>query len=142
VVVPTDGQASYAEVARFCERAAATLCARHPDLLTTEFYKKDRGGRLFLDTMRNALGATVVAAWSVRGRPGAPVSAPIAWDELDDDALRADSVRLRDVARRLATGGDPWAALRDEGASIAGALTRLSDVERRDRGARPTPRST
>ncbi len=126
VVVPTDGNDDYRAVERLCLRTTAVLVARHPDLLTTEFYKKDRGGRLFLDVFRNAPGATFVAAWSLRGRPGAPVSAPITWEELDDPALAADGIRLRDVRARLDAQGDPWIDLRARPASVARALERLS----------------
>jgi bifunctional non-homologous end joining protein LigD len=111
VVVPIDGSSTYENVAELCRRASIKLCEEHTDLLTTEFYKKDRKGRLFLDTMRNALGATVVAPYSLRGKAGAPVSTPITWEELDDPKLASDGVHLRDVRARLDSLGDPWAEL-------------------------------
>jgi bifunctional non-homologous end joining protein LigD len=126
VIVPLNGQATYEDVAAFCQRASRELCERHPELLTTAFYKKDRSGRLFLDTMRNALGATVVAPYSLRGRPGAPVSAPIRWDEVDDPALAPDGIRMRDMRARLDAGGDPWRDLRAYAGSLAHALPALS----------------
>jgi bifunctional non-homologous end joining protein LigD len=123
VVAPLDGVATFDEVAALSHRIASVLCARHPDLLTTEFYKKDRKGRLFLDMMRNAPGATFIAAYSLRGRPGAPVSAPIEWAELDDPALAPDGFKLRDIVGRLAR--DPWRDLRANVGSIAAAAKRL-----------------
>lgn len=126
VVTPIAGGADYGDVARFCQRACEALIERHSDLITTEFYKKDRKGRLFLDVMRNAPGATVVAAWSLRGRPGAPVSAPITWEELDDPALAPDGITLRDVRRRIDAHGDPWRDLRATLGSIPDALAKLS----------------
>lgn len=129
VVVPTDARATYAEVAALCNRISALLCARHPELVTTEFYKKDRRGRLFLDTLRNAPGATLIAAYSVRGRPGAPISMPIGWDEVDDPALRPDGFVLRDARARLEHRGDAWANLRARVGSVgeaAAALDRLA----------------
>ncbi|MBX3162285.1 MAG: non-homologous end-joining DNA ligase [Deltaproteobacteria bacterium] len=129
VVAPLDGRAAYAEVLALCTKIARHLVAKYPDELTIEFYKKDRKGRLFLDVMRNALGATLVAAYSVRPRPGAPVSAPIAWAEVEDPHLRPNSFTLRDVPGRIATQGDPWARLRDEPGSIDdadAALDRLT----------------
>jgi bifunctional non-homologous end joining protein LigD len=105
------------------------LCARHPDELTTEFYKKDRKGRLLLDIMRNTLGATFVAPYSLRGRPGAPVSAPIEWREVDDTALRPDGIGLRDVRARLDKHGDPWATLRAKPGSVAAATRHLEKLE-------------
>jgi bifunctional non-homologous end joining protein LigD len=130
VVAALDGAARFAEVQALCGRIAALLCARHPDLVTTEFYKKDRGGRLFLDTMRNAMGATVVAPYSLRPRPGAPVSAPIDWRDVDDPALAPDGFKLRDLRERLDAWGDPWSELRARPGSIAAAGKRLEAVER------------
>jgi bifunctional non-homologous end joining protein LigD len=115
----------YADVSRLCGAITKQLLDRHPDLITIEFYKKDRGGRLFLDTMRNGFGATVVAPYSLRGRPHAPVSCPIPWSELDDPALTASSLTLRTVLDRLDAWGDPWHELRATVGSVAAALARL-----------------
>lgn len=123
VVTPVDASADFAAVHALCNAMARVLCAREPDLFTVEFYKKDRKGRLFLDVMRNGLGATFVAAYSVRGRPGAPVSVPIGWDELD--TVTPNGFSLRDVPARLATVGDPWATLRARVGSISAALAML-----------------
>ena len=125
VVVPTDGKSGFDEVHALCNRASARLIERHPDLITTEFYKKDRKGRLFLDVMRNAPGATVVAPWSVRGRPGAPVSAPITWAEVDDPSLFPDGIRLPDVRARIKRHGNPWSELRSREGSVTTALKKL-----------------
>jgi bifunctional non-homologous end joining protein LigD len=131
VVVPLDDAAGSEEAAALTTRLAALLCRRHPELLTMEFYKKDRKGRLFLDVMRNAIGATLVAPYSLRGKPGAPVSAPIEWSELDDDALRSDTIGLRTLRDWLDRRGDPWQSLRRAPGSVAAAaraLDRLSDI--------------
>jgi bifunctional non-homologous end joining protein LigD len=93
-----------------------------------EFYKKDRGDRLFLDTMRNAPGATFIAPYSLRGRPNAPISTPITWDELDDPSLRADSFTLRSLPATLQKRGDPWRELRDREGSVATALQAVSEL--------------
>ena len=127
VIAPLDDAATFDEVGALATRIGAQLCRRHPDDLTMEFYKKDRRGRLFVDVMRNAIGATLVAPYSLRGRPGAPVSAPIAWSELDD--VSADGIRLRDLRARLDRRGDPWANLRARTGSIGGALRALDAVE-------------
>lgn len=129
VVAPLDGRATFDETGHLGNQIAALLCARHPDELTVEFYKKDRRGRLFLDTMRNALGAAIAAPYSLRGRPSAPVSAPITWDELDDPALRSDGFPLRELRARLDHRGDPWADLRAELGSVAAASERLARLD-------------
>jgi bifunctional non-homologous end joining protein LigD len=128
VIAPLDDGAAFDEVGELATRIGALLCRRHPELLTMEFYKKDRRGRLFVDVLRNAVGATLVAPYSLRGRPGAPVSAPITWSELDDPALCADGVRLRDLRARLDRRGDPWRALRARAGVVAGAWRALAGL--------------
>jgi len=128
VVAPLDGRATFDEVAALAGRISQRLCAQRPDDLTVEFYKKDRRDRLFLDTMRNAPGATIAAAYSVRGRRGAPVSAPIEWREVEDPALAPSGFTLRDVPRRLERVGDSWAKLRAHPASIERAARRLDQL--------------
>jgi bifunctional non-homologous end joining protein LigD len=127
VVVPSDGTATYEEVATFCKLAGARLCVNHPDLLTTEFYKKDRKGRLYLDTARNGLGATVAAAWSVRGKKGAPISTPLEWAEVDDPALTADGFRVQNIRARLEQVGDPWASFFADRGAITRAVADLGE---------------
>jgi bifunctional non-homologous end joining protein LigD len=129
VVAPLDGRATFEEVAALCARISRLLCAKYPDELTVEFYKKDRGDRLFLDTMRNAVGATIAAAYSVRGRAGAPVSAPIEWREVEDDGLTPGTFTLRNVPRRLEQHGDAWAKLRATPGSVVHAARRLERLE-------------
>lgn len=123
VVAPLDGADDYEVVMSLGFAISAALIARHPELCTTEFYKKDRGGRLFLDTMRNTPGATLAAPYTVRPRPGAPISAPITWDEVDD--ITPDGVRLRDVRARLDARGDPWRDLRVRVGSARAARAKL-----------------
>jgi len=76
-------------------------------LVTTEMSRAKRRGRVFADALRNAFGQTIVAPYSVRRRPRAPVSTPLAWEEVDA-TLDPARYNLRTFDRRLA-GGDPWA---------------------------------
>ncbi|GAA1261931.1 ATP-dependent DNA ligase [Pseudonocardia aurantiaca] len=99
-----------AESVGFEDAAAATraLAARaervDPDVATTAYIKEDRGGKVFLDSTR-AGGATVVAAYSPRARPGVPVSFPVAWDDLDNITPRDFTIR---TAAGLLGDTDPW----------------------------------
>jgi bifunctional non-homologous end joining protein LigD len=129
VIAPLDDAATFDEVAALGARIGALLCRRHPDILTMEFYKKDRRGRLFVDLMRNAIGATLVAPYSLRGKPGAPVSAPIEWRDVEDAALAADGIRLRDLRARLDRRGDPWRELRARPGSVAAAARALDGLD-------------
>ena len=126
VVAPLDGASTFAEVNVLADAISKRLCARHRDLLTMEFYKKDRGDRLFLDTMRNAPGATFIAPYSLRGRPNAPVSTPVTWYELEDPELRADNFTLRSLPAVLQRRGDPWRELRAQEGSVAAAMRAFS----------------
>ena len=108
VSVPLLPSSTTAEVRAFAEHVAATMVERHPDELTTAFTKADRGDRLFLDVLRNGASQTEVAAYGVRGRPGAPIAAPLEWSEVSDRALRADKWTVRNIFRRLSRRADPW----------------------------------
>ena len=114
IVVPLDGSANVEEVSRFADRVGAELVRRDPDHLTQAFSKADRGGRIFVDTGRNGYSATFAAPYAVRARPGAPVSAPCTWEELERGDAQPRSFTLRTLSDRLdRIGGDPWATLYD-----------------------------
>jgi bifunctional non-homologous end joining protein LigD len=85
------------------------LVRRHPDRLTQEFSKADRGGRILIDTGRNAYSATYAATYTVRAKPGAPVSAPCTWEEVERGEVGPRTFTLRTMAQRLAATGDLWA---------------------------------
>jgi bifunctional non-homologous end joining protein LigD len=105
VFVPIEAQATTEEVAAATRAVAARAERLDPALATTAFVRDDREGKVFLDSTR-AGGATVVAAYSPRVRPGAPVSFPVAWDELDRVAPADFTVH---TAARLIADHDPWA---------------------------------
>jgi len=88
---------------------ARELARRRPDLVTDAWWKEERGERVFVDFNQNAPHKTVFGAWSVRARRGAQVSTPFAWDELD--AIHPDDLTMATVPGRVATAGDPWAAI-------------------------------
>jgi bifunctional non-homologous end joining protein LigD len=111
VVVPIDRRTSWEDVKAFSGGVAALLSRAAPHLYTTEMAKAKRKGRILLDYLRNARGATAIEAYSTRARPGATVAAPIHWDELAD-GVRADSFTVRNMAARVAElGEDPWSEL-------------------------------
>jgi DNA ligase D len=96
--------------------AARELERRRPDLITAAWWKEERGPRVFVDYNQNAPHKTVFGAWSVRARPGAQVSAPIAWAELDD--IHPDQFTIASLAARLETDGDPWLGMNDDPQSL------------------------
>jgi bifunctional non-homologous end joining protein LigD len=105
VFVPVDEQSSIEDMAAATRALAARAERLDPALATTAFIREDRGGKVFLDSTR-AGGATVVATYSPRIRPGTPVSFPVPWDDLDRVAPRDFTVH--NVPQLLADG-DPWA---------------------------------
>jgi DNA ligase D len=88
---------------------ARELERRRPELITAAWWKEERGRRVFVDFNQNAPHKTIFGAWSVRARPGAQVSTPFGWDELD--TIEPDSLTIATVPARVAQAGDPWAAM-------------------------------
>ena len=115
-------------------RAAAVAVARElerrrPDLITAAWWKEERGQRVFVDFNQNAPHKTVFGAWSVRARPGAQVSTPIAWAEIDD--IHPDQFTIASVPARLAAGGDPWLGMAGHPQSLEPLLAMSArDAER------------
>src|SRR5438067_1983104 len=102
-------------------RAAAVAVARElerrrADLMTAAWWKEERGTRVFVDFNQNAPHKTVFRAWSVRARPGAQVSTPFSWDELD--AIEPDPLTIATVPERVRDAGDPWAPMTDNPQSL------------------------
>ncbi|MGD2057936.1 MAG: non-homologous end-joining DNA ligase [Anaerolineales bacterium] len=110
VVVPLDREQDFDGVREFATDLARVLVSRHSDKYTLEQRKKKREGRIFLDMLRNAYGATSVAPYSVRALPGAPVATPITWDELQDGASPRDWT-LENIKMRLGQMDDPWSGI-------------------------------
>lgn len=120
IAVPLDSEASYGSVAQFAHRFGEELVRRDPVNLTREFYKTERGGRILVDTGRNEYSATFAAAYAVRARAGAPVSAPCTWEEVEAGTVGPTSFTLRNVAARLAEVGDLWQRLLECRQSLPG----------------------
>jgi bifunctional non-homologous end joining protein LigD len=111
IVVPLDGKADVHAVESFAHHLGAEIVRRHPDRLTQEFNKADRGGRIYMDTGRNGYSATFASCYAVRPKPGAPVSAPCTWEELASGAVGPRTFTLRTMEQRIASVGDLWADL-------------------------------
>jgi DNA ligase D len=108
---------------------ARELERRRPDLITAAWWKEERGQRVFVDYNQNAPHKTVFGAWSVRARPGAQVSAPITWAELD--TVHPDQFTIASMTARLETSADPWLGMNDAPQS----LQPLLDMNAADRAS-------
>jgi bifunctional non-homologous end joining protein LigD len=128
IVVPLAAGTRWGEAERFAHQAGTALVARHPDDLTQEFSKADRGGRIYVDTGRNGYSATFAAAYAVRPKPGAPVSAPCTWNEVESGAAAPRTLTLRNMPARLDEAGDVWSDLLAAAYSLDRAIERLANA--------------
>jgi bifunctional non-homologous end joining protein LigD len=131
IVTPLDGGTGFEEVRVFAHAVAEVLVGRMPDALTVEFRKEKRQGRLFVDTLRSGYAQTAVAPYSVRPLRGAPVAAPLRWEEIDDPGFRIRGHTLRTVPARVEREGDPWAEMERHARSLTGPRRRLAAIRRR-----------
>ena len=102
---------SFAETSAWVEGLSRVVGSTVPDLVSWEWAKRARKGKARLDFTQNAINKTLVAPYSPRPAPGAPVSMPIDWDELEDASLRPDKWTIRDAPARLAERGDLFASV-------------------------------
>jgi bifunctional non-homologous end joining protein LigD len=129
IVVPLDGKTNMSDVAEFAHTVGTLLVKRDPANLTQEFHKIDRGRRILVDTGRNGYSATFAAAYAVRAKPGAPISAPCTWDELQHGDIGPQSFTLRSMAARIESVGDVWAEMKKRGRSLKRALEQVRKMK-------------
>ncbi len=125
IVVPLDGKLETGQVGAFAHAVGALLVKRDPQTFTQEFHKADRGRRILVDTGRNGYSATFAAAYAVRAKPGAPVSAPCTWEEVESGGVGPQSFGLRTMAARISAIGDVWADMRRSKRSLGRPIQRL-----------------
>lgn len=117
VVAPLRPRADWAAVKRFTKAMAASMAADDPGRYVATVTKSKRRGRILIDYLRNQRGATAVAAYSSRARPGAPVSMPVEWEEMDD--IRPDQFTVTNAPARIdAQDRDPWRDFRKAAAPL------------------------
>jgi bifunctional non-homologous end joining protein LigD len=104
--IPITPGPSFADTRAWVEQLSRAIGATVPELVSWKWQKDERGGLARLDYTQNAINKTLVAPYSPRPAPGAPVSAPIEWDELDDPKLRPDRFTVRTVLDRIRERGD------------------------------------
>jgi bifunctional non-homologous end joining protein LigD len=128
IAVPLNGKSDFGEVERFAHTVGRVLVSRDPAHLTQEFLKSDRGGRILVDTGRNGYSATYAATYTVRARPGAPVSAPCRWEEIERGEVGPKTFTLRTMAQRIAAAGDLWADMLKKKQSLKRPIERLQKL--------------
>jgi len=128
IAVPLDGKADSGVVARFSHEVGRLLVTLDPEHLTQEFSKADRGGRILIDTGRNSYSATFAAAYTVRAKPGAPVSAPCTWEEIERGEVGPRTFALRTMPARIKAVGDLWAPMLKSKRSLKKAIELLRQM--------------
>jgi bifunctional non-homologous end joining protein LigD len=118
VVFPVEPSLTYDEVRPWTKSIVDSLVAERPESLVGKMTKSIRAGKIFIDYVRNAQGATAVAPYSTRARAGAPIAVPVEWDELLKKGFDPKSFTAEKVLQRLAEiGADPWADIDEAQAS-------------------------
>ena len=112
-------------MARFADTVGKVFVSHAPEHLTQEFNKVDRKGRIYVDTGRNGYSATFAAAYTVRAKPGAPVSAPCTWDEVEKGKVAPGTFNLRNTPARIKKAGDLWADMLRKRRSLARPIEKL-----------------
>jgi bifunctional non-homologous end joining protein LigD len=125
VLVPITRRSSYRDTYELAERVSRDLEAGNPGLVTTEWLKKKRRGVL-VDHRQNGHGKTIAAVYSVRPKPGAPVSTPLHWEELGQK-LRPRDFGMREVLRRVERHGDLFEPVLRGGQALSPALRGLRE---------------
>ena len=124
IVVPIRRRTSWDDAKAFCRAVAEFLVAAAPDRYIATMSKAARTGKIFVDYLRNDRGATAIAAYSTRARPGAPVSVPITWDELSNK-ITSNHFNIQNLPARLSRlKKDPWAAFDKTEQGITASMLR------------------
>jgi bifunctional non-homologous end joining protein LigD len=124
VVIPLTPKLGWDEVKAFAKWVADSLVTQRPQDFTANMAKRARRGRIYIDYLRNGRGATAVGAYSPRARPGAPVSTPVSWEEVEQN-VRPDEFTVETVPQRLRTiVADPWAEIGKIRQTISAAVRR------------------
>jgi bifunctional non-homologous end joining protein LigD len=123
VVVPLTRRLGWDEIKAFTKALSEDIVSAEPSLYTSKLPKVRRQGKVFIDYLRNGRGATSICAYSTRARAGAPVSAPLFWEELDDPEVRGNTYTVENLPARLAAlKSDPWEELNQVRQSITAAM--------------------
>jgi bifunctional non-homologous end joining protein LigD len=123
VLLPIARRATFEQTYEFAERLSRRLEAEHPGLVTTEWLKRKRHGVL-VDHRQNGWGKTIASVYSVRPKPGAPVSTPLCWEELSERVRPAD-FGIREALARVERHGDLFAPVNEGGQALGPALRAL-----------------
>ena len=139
VYVPVKAIYGYEQIAGLAERVATIVARNHSDVATVERSKRKRGrGMIYVDHMQNARGKSVVAPYSVRPKPTAPVSAPLEWSEVERKKIRTDDFDIKNMMERIGRKGDLFRPVLKKKQALGRAFEKAGELLEggRARGAR------
>jgi len=128
VIAPIRRDVGWEEARAFADAVGERVADDDPEHLTVAFRIAKRGGRIYVDTKRNAYAQHGVAPYAVRAKPGAPVAAPLHWEELGDRKLSSRSWDIRTIGDRLESDGDPWKGIGRGARSLSRAAVKLAKL--------------
>ena len=131
IIVPLIPEHGFDDVSRFAHDVGTVLVERYPEDATQEFSKAERRGRIYVDTGRNGYSATFAAPYAVRAKPGAPVSAPCTWSEVERGTALPRTFTLRGMAARIAGAGDVWHGMARRRRTLRRPMERLRRLLKR-----------
>jgi bifunctional non-homologous end joining protein LigD len=131
VVAPVERRIEWDDFKEFAHALALAMVRDQPDRYVATMTRSKRTGKIFVDYLRNGRGSTAIAAYSTRARPGAPVAAPITWDELEAGVSPSDFTVLTMPARLQRQRRDPWRGFAGTRQSITAAMRRELEPRRR-----------
>jgi bifunctional non-homologous end joining protein LigD len=127
VVVPLKRKYLFDEIREFAQEIAHYLVEKYPSKLTLKLKKSERGRKIFVDTLRNAWGATAVAPYAVRAKEGAPIATPLKWSEIS--ALTTpQKYTIKNIFQRISRIGDPWKDMNKKASAITQAQKKLGNL--------------
>jgi bifunctional non-homologous end joining protein LigD len=128
VLVPITRRSTFEDTREFADGVATILAERHPGLVTTQWRKAKRRG-VFLDARQNGWGKTIASVYSVRPKPGAPVSTPLRWEELTEEVTPRD-FGMAEALERIERDGDLFRPVLDNPQALAPARRALGQLRR------------
>ena len=129
VYVPVEPRYDYGSIAELAEQVATAVAREQSEVATVERSKRKRGERMiYVDHMQNARGKSVVAPYSVRPKPGATVSAPLEWKEVERKKIKTSDFHIKNMLRRLERKGDLFAPVLKQRQSLEGAFERAREL--------------
>ena len=129
VVVPLKRVYTFEETRAFAHDVALLLAEKYPKEITVNVHKKERKGRVFIDWLRNAFGATGVAPYSVRPLEGAPVAMPVTWDGLCKRGMTSQKYTIKNVFKHIEVVGDVWQGMQKHAVSLTKARKLLDAMK-------------